>query len=82
MGQALAALCGNAKDPEDDVVGVSILFRHGARFPNKAELDAFSSTNAVRTQWHTESCDALYPHRRPRTDRGRRRGRDPDRFKL
>ena len=37
---------------DNPVVAARILFRHGARYPNKAELAAFGEDNEIRTQWH------------------------------
>ena len=37
---------------DNPVVAARILFRHGARYPNKAELAAFGENNEIRTQWH------------------------------
>ena len=57
-------------DAADAVVAVSVLARHGARYPNSSELAAFASDSGVRTQWHA-GATALYTSDANLSDVGR-----------
>ena len=55
---------------DEAVVAVSILARHGARYPNSSELAAFAADSDVRTQWHAGDT-ALYASDANLSDVGR-----------
>ena len=54
-----------------ELVGVCIVARHGARYPNCSELGAFSAYSAIRRQWH-DGAAALYESDDNLRDVGRR----------
>ena len=66
--------------PQRKLVGVSVVARHGARYPNPAELAAFSLDSAVRTQWHEKDGTVLYGSDNNLREAGRRQMRALGKF--
>ncbi|KAH8052836.1 hypothetical protein JL722_9970 [Aureococcus anophagefferens] len=66
--------------PQRKLVGVSVVARHGARYPNPAELAAFSLDSAVRTQWHEKDGAVLYGSDNNLREAGRRQMRALGKF--
>ena len=66
-------------DADNPVIAARILFRHGARYPNKAELAAFGEDNEIRTQWH-DGDKRLYDDDNNLSDVGRRQMETLGRF--
>ena len=64
---------------DNPVVAARVLFRHGARYPNKAELAAFGENNEIRTQWH-DGDKKLYDDDNNLSDVGRKQMETLGRF--
>ena len=64
---------------DNPVVAARIFFRHGARYPNKAELAAFGEDNEIRTQWH-DGDKRLYDDDNNLSDVGRKQMETLGRF--